>query len=182
MILCRFRNAELCGTERESTTQSANVFIHVRAIDALSSGALATLPQVPGGHFMRKLWFGLVPTILFCTLTFANPIPTFNLTQGSISLTFVGPGTPTPVDFGFTGPNGVSVGGTGTISSANSCLAGVLAGDVCDPGLGVIFPDSASAIGPDSLQQGCSVSMPVFLVQTSPFLRPGTTRLPLLCQ
>src|SRR4051794_16780276 len=63
VILCRFRNAELCGTERESTTQSANVFIHVRAIDALSSGALATLPQVPGGHFMRKLWFGLVPTI-----------------------------------------------------------------------------------------------------------------------
>src|SRR5919198_4946456 len=109
--------------------QSADFFSHLGAIDQSYARSIYWRAILAcRGVSMRRACFTMAAILCSAVAMYANPIPTFNLTQGSISVTFVGPGIPVPVDFGFTGPNGVSVSGTGTISSA-SCLGFVLAGD-----------------------------------------------------
>src|ERR1700756_1395331 len=80
---------------------------------------------------MRRLYLALIVLSFgFVTATYADSVPTFTLTQGSILLTPGGPGIlgPSKANYNFTGPNGVFVGGLSTIPAV--CLT-LNAGDFC---------------------------------------------------
>ncbi len=95
---------------------------------------------------MRRTYLILIATLCCATVAHANPIPTFTLTQGSVSVTSDVSGT--SLSWGFSGPGGVFAGGGGT--AGFGCFNGVLAADICDPGVAITSfgPNTGSAFGP----------------------------------
>jgi hypothetical protein len=95
---------------------------------------------------MRRLRLLLLAVCMFSAAAFANTIPTFSLTQGTVFVSSNAGGT--SLDWFFTGPDGALAGGSGT--AGFGCFNGVLAGDVCDPGAAITSfgPNIGSALGP----------------------------------
>jgi len=78
---------------------------------------------------MRRACFTVLAVLLCAVAASASPIPIFNLTQGTISVSSFSGGA--DLSWIFSGPGGVSIAGNGP--GAITCFNTVLAAGQCDP-------------------------------------------------
>lgn len=94
---------------------------------------------------MRRTCFIVAAVLCWAVVAHANSIPTFNLTQGTISVS--GDCCQTSLSWSFTGAGGVSIAGNGP--GGITCFNTVVAGGQCDPSGGSInFFQLGSATAP----------------------------------
>jgi hypothetical protein len=138
-------------------------------------------PLAKGVHPMRGTGLCLMAVMFLSAIACADSIPTYNLTQGTVTVVSNIAGN--SIGWSFTGANGVSASGNG--NSGAGCANSAIAGSSCDPGLAITSsgPNLGSATGSSAVLfftgVGVNISGPTFTLP-QPGAATFTITLPVL--